>query len=71
MKKQKPYVGQMAYYREQRGDDPQAAIVVHVVNPIVVSVSVLTPQGHVEPRMAANYWDGKGPQPTSWIVSEE
>lgn len=70
-KRDKPYVGQQVYYRDQIGDDPQPAIVTYVGGSTVVHACVFMSDGHTEPRCNANYWDGKVPRPTSRVVSEE
>lgn len=70
-RRDKPYVGQHAYYREQPGDDPMPAIVTYVGSSVVVNVCIFDREGSPQPLQAVNYWDGKGPEPTARMVSEQ
>lgn len=70
-KPEKPYVGQQVIFRDSWECDPCAAVVTYVGGSTVVHACVFMSDGHTEPRCNANYWDGKGPRPTSRVVSEE
>lgn len=68
---EKPYLGQRCKYRMYPTDTPSECTITWVASPIVVNATVNREFGGSESHDYVNYWDGKGPQPTSRIVSEE